>query len=126
MADEINEASVDVMDSILLSTKKNIGIVAEAKEFDADLIMAINSVLGILTQIGVGDENYSITDENDLWSDYLDDASDLEMIKTYIALKVGLLFDPPQSTALAEIKKQMVSELEWRINVTVDPRKNEE
>lgn len=117
--------AVEVIDSILLSVKKQTGIIAEAKEFDDDLILAINSVLGILTQLGVGETNYSIKDENDTWADYLGDSKDLEMIKTYIALKVGLMFDPPQSTVISEVKKQMISELEWRINVTVDPKTTE-
>lgn len=117
------DETIDVKESILLSVKKINGITSEVKDFDIDLIIAINSVIGILTQLGVGEENYSITDENDTWEDYLGDSKDLEMIKTYVALKVGLLFDPPQSTAVSEIKKQMVSELEWRINVIVDPKK---
>lgn len=114
---------VETIDSILLSTKKLNGIIPDAKEFDTDIILAINSVLGILTQLGVGEENYSIKDENDTWTDFLGDSKDLEMIKTYVGLKVGLLFDPPQSTAISEIKKQMIAEFEWRINVTVDPKK---
>ena len=42
------------MESILISIKKLLGIAAEFTEFDADIIMHINSVFMILTQLGVG------------------------------------------------------------------------
>lgn len=116
---------IEVLDSILLSVKKNIGITRDAKEFDADIIMAINSVFGILAQLGVGNGSFFITGENDKWTDFLDSNKDLEMIKNYISLKVGLMFDTPQSSAVIEVKKAMIAELEWRINVFVDPGKKE-
>lgn len=114
---------VAILDSILLSIKQKIGLERDAPEFDSDVIMAINSVLGILFQLGIGEEGYHISDENDTWDDYLGSATNLEMVKDYIALKVGLIFDPPQSGTLVEVKNQLIKELEWRINVTVDPGK---
>ena len=42
------------MDSILTSIKKLLGITEEYDHFDQDLILHINSVFGILTQLGVG------------------------------------------------------------------------
>lgn len=112
---------VSVLDSILLSVKQKNGLESDAPEFDNDIIMAINSVIGILYQLGIGEEGYRITDKNDTWVDYLGSATNLEMVKDYIALKVGLIFDPPQSSAILEVKNQLIKELEWRINVTVDP-----
>lgn len=109
------------MDSILLSTKQAIGVDPDVTEFDADIIMAINSTFSILKQLGVGNEDYSISSADDSWVDYLEDRTNLELVKTYIAMKVSLMFDPPSSSAIAETKKQLISELEWRINVTVDP-----
>ena len=50
------------------------------------------------------------------------DATDLAGVKTYIYLKVRLVFDPPQSSAAMEAIKQNIAELEWRLNVTVDPK----
>lgn len=44
------EKEVSVMDSILLSTKKQIGIEPSYEAFDADIIMDINSVFMILNQ----------------------------------------------------------------------------
>lgn len=109
-------------ESILTSIKKMLGITEEYTQFDMDIIIHINTVLAGLTQIGVGpSKGFSIQDENDEWTDFLPDEYNLEMVKTYVYLKVRLLFDPPQSSAVMEAMKSAASELEWRISVTVDP-----
>lgn len=111
------------MESILTSVKKMLGIVEEYDHFDADLIMHINSVLMILTQMGVGpSEGFAIEDDRDEWGDFLCEHDFLiESVKSYVYLKVRLIFDPPLSSAVVESMKQMISELEWRIHVAVDP-----
>ena len=111
------------MESILTSIKKLLGIAEEYDQFDADLIMHINSVLSILTQLGVGpSEGYAIIDANDRWSDFVPDNDvRLSLIKSYVHLKVKLIFDPPLSSAVIESMKQTISELEWRIQVIADP-----
>lgn len=111
------------MDSILTSIKKLLGITEEYKHFDNDLIMHINSVFMILTQLGVGPATgYSITNATETWSDFLGtDLSRLEMVKSYTYLKVKLLFDPPTSSAVIESINRQISEFEWRLNVAVDP-----
>lgn len=106
------------MESILTSIKKMLGIAEEYEHFDTDLIMHINSVLFILTQLGVGPSSgFSIKDEKEMWSDFIPEGINLEAIKSYTYLKVRLLFDPPQSSAVTESIKQLISELEWRINL---------
>lgn len=111
-------------ESILASIKKLLGIPEEYKQFDADIIMHINSAFSILTQLGVGPSNgFSISDEEREWHDFIGDDGKIEMVKSYIHLKVKLLFDPPLSSAVIEAINQMVKELEWRINVAVDPSK---
>lgn len=117
---------VSVEDSILLTIKKLVGDSINGDEFNRDLIVAINSAIGILTQIGVGDKNFRIKDEKDTWTDYLGDCDHLEMVKDYIHLKVGLIFDPPQSSVITETKKALLNELEWRINVTVENLRKED
>ena len=110
------------MESILTSIKKLLGISEEYEHFDSDLIMHINSVLAILTQIGVGPSaGFSISDKYAKWSDFIDDDVRLEFVKSYVFLKVKLLFDPPISSAVAESTKRLCDELEWRISTTVDP-----
>lgn len=115
------------MESILTSIKKMLGIAEEYTHFDMDLIMHINSVLMGLTQIGVGPSNgFHIEDGSAVWDDFLQGASNLEAVKSYVYLKTRLLFDPPQSSAVMESMKNMINELEWRISVTVDPGATEE
>lgn len=114
------------MDSILTSVKKMLGIVEEYEHFDSDLIMHINSVFSILTQLGVGPtEGFSIEDKTAVWTDFIGERSTIECVKSYMFLKVRLMFDPPLSSAVLESMKAMISELEWRLNVAVDPAEEE-
>lgn len=110
-------------ESILTSIKKLLGIDEDYKHFDADIMMHINTTLMILYQIGVGPSTpISISDASTVWSDFLEDAADLAGVKSYIYAKVRMVFDPPQSSAVAEALKSTISELEWRLNVACDPR----
>ena len=109
------------MDSILTSVKKMLGITEEYEHFDADIIMHINSVFMILTQLGVGPkEGFVIEDSGSTWSDFVPDTIKLEAIKTYTYLKVKLLFDPPTSSSAMDATNRMINELEWRLNSAVD------
>lgn len=110
------------MDSILTSIKKMLGIVEEYEQFDQDIVIHINTVLTILSQLGVGPPNgFSIKDKTATWQDFVGDNPALESIKSYIYLKVRLIFDPPLSSVVTSSIEKMISELEWRILVTVDP-----
>lgn len=115
------------MESILTSIKKMLGIVEEYEHFDADLIMHINSVLSILTQLGVGpSEGFSIEDKTATWNDFFSDSKNLESVKSYVYLKVRLIFDPPLTSSVTEAINRMISELEWRLSVTADPVESKE
>lgn len=107
-----------ITDSILTSVKKMLGIVEEYEHFDADLIMHINSVLAILTQIGIGPpDGFMIEDKTVEWSEFIGESAELTMVKSYVFLKVKLLFDPPLSTAVLECYKTQISEYEFRLNI---------
>lgn len=109
------------MESILTSIKKVLGIYEEDISFDMDIIMHINTVFMILRQMGIGpSEGYSITGSYDTWNDYLEDTSLIESVKTYVALRVRQIFDPPASSAIMEAMNRTISELEWRLNAQVD------
>lgn len=113
------------MDSILTSVKKMLGIPEEYEQFDMDIIMHINSVFMILTQLGVGpEEGFAIADKTDEWDDFIGDNVLLELVKSYVYLKVRLIFDPPQSSSIIEAMNRQINEFEWRINVAVDPSSN--
>lgn len=109
------------MDSILTSVKKMLGIAEEYEQFDPDLIMHINSVFMILNQLGVGPpEGYSIENKLAVWSDFTSDKTELQSVKSYVYLKVRLLFDPPLSTAVIESMNKIIAELEWRLNIAAE------
>ena len=111
------------MESILTSIKKLLGIAEEYEHFDNDIIMHINSVFMILTQLGVGpSKGFMITDSSASWDDFLPEGGEkLQAVKTYMYMKVRLMFDPPTSSAVMESMNRMVNEFEWRLNVAVDP-----
>ena len=109
------------MESILTSIKKLLGIEEEYTQFDNDLIMHINSVFLNLTQLGVGPaEGFLIEDDTATWEDFIGDSNQLQAVKSYMYLKVKLLFDPPLSSSVIESMNRMIAELEWRLNVAVD------
>lgn len=108
------------MESILTSIKKLLGITEEYEHFDVDIIMHINSVFMILTQLGVGPaEGFSIKDKTTTWDEFVPE-NQLESVKSYVYMKVKLLFDPPLSSAVIECTNRQISELEWRLNVVVE------
>ena len=113
------------MDSILTSVKKMLATPEDYEQFDIDIIMHINSVFMILTQLGVGpEEGFTISNKSDKWSDFIGEGKLVELIKSYVYLKVRLIFDPPQSSSVIEAMNRQISEFEWRINVAVDPSSN--
>lgn len=110
------------MESILTSIKKLLGLKSDYTYFDDDLVITINSVLAVLTQLGVGPtDGFSISDFTDTWADFIGDDPRLDMVKSFMHLRVRLLFDPPQNASLAEAIERMAKELEWRIYVAADP-----
>lgn len=111
------------MESILDSIKKLLGISDEYTQFDSDIIMHINTVFMNLTQLGVGpDTGFFIEDKSAVWSDFVDLENEFQLnaVKTYVYLKVKLLFDPPLSSSVVQSINNMILELEWRLNAVVD------
>lgn len=103
------------MDSILLSIKKLLGIQPTYTNFDEDIIIHINTAFAALNQLGVGpSDGFLVENENVAWSDYIT-TYNLSMIRSYVYLKVRLLFDPPTSSVLIESINRTIDELEWRI-----------
>jgi hypothetical protein len=108
-------------DSILTSVKKMLGPEEDYEHFDPDLIIHINSVLATLNQLGVGpDEGFSIEDKNAKWSDFITDERLLNLVPTYVYLKVRLLFDPPSVSAVLDSINREANRYEWRINVAAE------
>lgn len=110
------------MDSILISVKKSLGITEEYEHFDADILMHINTALMTLAQIGVGPSSgFTVSDKSASWSDFLgDDENRLSGVRTYVFLRVKLVFDPPTSPSAIESLTKQANELEWRLNAASD------
>ena len=110
-------------ESILISIKKLLGPDKEVTAFDSDIIMHINTVLVTLNQLGVGPaEGFAIEDEKAVWKDFINNDKKFNQVKTFIYLKVKLLFDPPLNSAVLESMKQSANELEWRLNVQAESK----
>lgn len=105
--------------SILFSTKKILGLPAEYTAFDQDIITHINSVFYILSQLGVGPkEGFMIEDETNEWEEFVGPPTQLNAVRTYVFLKVRMLFDPPTTSFLIEAMNKQIEEYEWRLNVS--------
>lgn len=110
------------MESILTSIKQLLGIDKKTTDFDNELIMHINSVLMVLTQCGVGpSEGFVIEDDTDYWTDFITDTTQLQAVKSYIYMRVRLMFDISSlgSATIAAFERQ-IQELEWRLNVSAE------
>lgn len=117
--------------SILNSTKKILGIADDYTAFDLDIITHINTALSTLTQLGIGPTiGFMIEDESATWEDFITYSNifQLNAVKSYVFLRVRLLFDPPTTSYLIDSMERQIQELEWRLNVNregtewVDPR----
>jgi hypothetical protein len=105
-------------ESILKSTKKILGLPDDYTPFDLDIITHINAAFSILDQLGVGPEGgFSILDDSTGWNDYICPPNQLHLVKTYVFLKVRLLFDPPATSFLINAMTEQIREYEWRLNV---------
>lgn len=107
--------------SILNSIKKLLGLDEEYDVFDMDLIIHINSTFFVLKQLGVGPkQSFAIIDESATWSDFTGETLDIEAVKSYVGLKVRLLFDPPATSFAITSTENLIKEYEWRLNAEVD------
>lgn len=113
----VDTAEVTTTTSILRSTKKTLGLSPDNDDFDYDIIMHINTVFSFLNQLGVGpDEGFMIEDDTATWEDFETDVR-LNSIKSYIYLRVRILFDPPATSFVLSAIQEQIKEMEWRMNV---------
>lgn len=117
---------VILLNSVLNTTKKLLGIDADDDSFDSDICIGINSAILTLGQLGLeGKEGFIVTDDTQEWSDYLNDNKLLPMVQQYIHLKTKMSFDPPQNSFVCENLKQIITELEWRIRMVSETNNKE-
>lgn len=104
--------------SILDSIKKLLGMEADYTAFDTDILIHINSTFSTLHQLGVGPKTaFSIESKADTWGSFIQDENKLNAVKTYVYIRVRLLFDPPETSHAREAFYKQAQELEWRLNV---------
>lgn len=107
-------------DSILNSVKKLLGLDPEIGDFDADILMHINSSIFSLSQMGVGpSEGYTVLSSDDTFDDYLGEdfpSSQANMIMMYLYYKTRLSFDPPTISTVLQTLKECLAETEWRLH----------
>lgn len=107
--------------SILDSVKKVLGFEPEYTAFDIDIIMHINSVFSTLNQLGVGPvDGFSIEDKAAEWASFIGSTKNISSVKTYVCLKVRLIFDPPATSFAIEAFEKQATELEWRLTAVMD------
>lgn len=121
MEENVNVKSKPLDSSILYTIKKMIGPSYDEDSFDTDIIIHINSCFTTLRQLGVGPKDgYRIDGSDNVWSEFITDTQMLDSVKTYIYLKVKMVFDPPLNASLIESFNTQIKELEWRLNVSVE------
>lgn len=104
--------------SILNSTKKNLSVDPDYHIFDLDIMTHINAAFFSLNQLGIGPANgFSIEDDVSIWLEFVPDGPDLHAIKSYIYLKVKVLFDSPTAWHLVAAMEKQITEFEWRLGV---------
>lgn len=116
------------MESILDNTKKLLGIDTTDESFDTDVITLINSTIFSLSQMGIGPINgFIVTSKDDVWTDWISTTTiNLEGVKTYLYLKVKIVFDPPSNSTVIESFNKNMQELEWRMMLAVETNNLEE
>ena len=109
-------------EKILSSIKKLLGLNDGVTVFDTDIVIHINTVFANLTQMGVGPQDdegknigFKISTGNEVWGDFTDNDILIDNVKTYIYIKVKMVFDPPTSSALIDAYNAQAKELEWRL-----------
>lgn len=111
------------MNNILNSVKAALGITEDYNHFNPQVLMHINSVFTILDQIGIGPVGGYVVTSDSTWDDFFtDDTVQQELVKSYVYLRVRLLFDPPTTSFVLDSMKRQIEEYEWRLNVLIDPK----
>lgn len=114
------------MESILTSIKKLLGVQEDYDHFDTDIIIHINSALMTLNQLGIGPaDGFFVSTDEQTWEDFLGESKKLEAVKSYIYLRVKLLFDPPANGTLVEAMNKQIAEFEWRLNNQAETKETE-
>ena len=103
-------------DLVLSSVKESLGLQSDDDSFNGELLIFINSSLGVVSQLGVGVTFVTITNETDWGSLEIPD-DQLAMVKPLVALKTRLLFDPPSTGYVLDAYEREIKQLEARVSM---------
>lgn len=104
--------------SILDDVKKLIGLDASYTAFDLDVMTHINTVFTGLSALGIGPAGgFMITGNTETWDSYIGTDLDLNSVKTYIFMRVRMIFDPPTITAVIDAMKEEIQKLEVLLSI---------
>jgi hypothetical protein len=105
-----------IKDSILNTTKKLLGIDPAYTQFDTDILVHINTTFSTLHQLGIGGAlEFQITDETDVWTDFIGTVVGANSVRSLMYYKVKLVFDPPATSFAQKAMEDQAAELEWRL-----------
>lgn len=108
-------------DSILTSTKKNLGLAEEFTAYDPDIITHINAILSVLHDLGIGpDDGLYIDDEDATWEDLSESPAQTNQVRSWLYLRVRMLFDPPTTSFMIDAVQKQIAEFEWRLSINRD------
>lgn len=108
-------------ESILMTVRKACQVPEWDDSFDPELIIHTNTILMRLRQLGVGPKSgFRITGVQETWASFVGGTDELEMAKSYVGLRVKLLFDPPSSSFVLESMENQKAEFEWLLNVEAE------
>lgn len=111
---------------ILSDIKKMLGC-PQSDAFDSDIQSHINASFMELYQMGIGSNRaFYLETGNEEWTHFSEDKALIESVKTYIYIRVKLVFDPPASSTVLESLQRTAERLEWRLNFEYDRIKREE
>lgn len=114
-------------DSILVTVRRGVGLEDDYTAFDRNILVHINSYLQVLWMQGIGTSGFKVTGESETWGDFLGEhKDDLQMAASYVIIRVQLIFDPPQSSALYNAYKEEAKELGWYLGIEGDILSDEE
>lgn len=109
--------------SILDDVKKMLGLGQDYTAFDLDVMTHVNSILAVLNGLGIGPvAGFMIVDNTSTWETYLGPDAVLpndpkfNLVKSYMFLRVRMLFDPPATSMAIDAMTKMYEEFEWRLN----------
>lgn len=104
--------------SILKSIKKVLNLGADDTSFDEDIVLYANGAFSTIHQLGVGPvDGFFIEDDSAEWDDFpCTSPQQIHLVKTYVYLRVRILFDPPTTGYLVTALEAQLREYEWRLN----------